>query len=115
MMTKYLTGSTKDVDQKTGKDKIALEYLKDFYFIFDFENLEISNKNFIKKVCRDRQLGKDKLESIFNNNKFPNLRNFSYNPPTSEELEIIEEYNKLDIDLFKASRALVKRHSECEW
>lgn len=110
MMTKYLTGCTKDLKQDSELDMLALANLEKFYFIFDFESLDIFNKKFIEKVCKDRLLASEKLESIIASESFPNLRKFSYVSPTCAESDLIKKYNVLDLNLYQNSFRLVRKH-----
>ena len=104
MLTKYLIG---DISEITNSHQAlvtkAVHNLSIFYFVFDFENLEKSNFEFIKKVKNDYAL-QFNLACEENPNSMPNLRKFSYTKPTIDEIKIIKSFNQCDEKVFNIWR-----------
>lgn len=104
MMTKYLIGDIRDI-ANPAPDLIAkaVDNLSNFYFVFDFENLEKSNTDFIQKVKKDYS-----IEISFGCNEksksMPNLRKFTYQAPSIDEIEIITSFNQCDLKVFNIWR-----------
>lgn len=111
MMTKYLTGYICDelsphlIDYgdntllPKNSVEIAIKNLSNFYFVFDFDNLEESNTKFINKIEVDYK-DKSHVGELLSS-KFPHeRRSRQYNLPNPKEIEIIERYNRMDILLY---------------
>ena len=99
LMTKYFTGDLNEIG-KNDQELISLasNNLNSFYFVFDFEDLSLSNTKFISKIEGD-YLKEKKIDYI--SGTLPNLNSSKYIYPSDSEIEIIRDYNQADIKLFE--------------
>tara|TARA_Y200000002_G_C22619535_1_gene637523 strand:+ start:209 stop:964 length:756 start_codon:yes stop_codon:yes gene_type:complete len=98
MMTKYLTGNITDNLNNEDVEK-ALNNLSNFFFVFDFSKLDLSNSKFISKIYKDH-LKVAPPPTLINFN-FPNKRKSNYEKPSEEDIKIIKRFNKYDYQIYK--------------